>query len=197
MDAKEYTAMIARAEVPPEPPDADKTFGFASVEARQVCVYDHGVHAMIAKTWVDKLAAWIGNRKVLEIMAGTGLLAKALHQASVDITATDSCEWYGPELHVFPVEKLEASEAVAAYPQAEVLLCCWPPYTSDAIVEACKKWGSQRPIVYIGEGFEGCNAPNTFFEHFVEDKSVDIYLPQWWGLHDYIMIGKWSKNGRK
>jgi 2-polyprenyl-3-methyl-5-hydroxy-6-metoxy-1,4-benzoquinol methylase len=53
----------------------------------------YGGFSCVAQDWVSELAQWIGNRKCLEIGAGRGLLAKALHDNEVDIVATDNYCW--------------------------------------------------------------------------------------------------------
>lgn len=157
----------------------------------------HGMWAIVDQVWTKELARWIGKRRVLEIMAGAGWLAKALHGHGVDIIATDSYEWneqHSLMKHVYPVEELHDLAAIIKYNKwAQVILCSWPPYGSDAIVGACQLWGRRRPIVYIGEGEGGCNAPDEFFQHFrLIEPQPSIPLMAWSGIHDRVEIGKWT-----
>jgi len=136
------------------------------------------------------LASWIGGRAVLEIMSGPGWLAKALHESGVQIGATDNGSWnarHSLASILFPVMQMDCTEAVRTI-AADVLLVSWPPYGNDAICHAAELWGKDRPIIYIGEGCGGCNAPDEFFSRFSYERS-DIPLFSWPGLHDDIYIG--------
>lgn len=208
MDLEQYTEHIKRFEIPPEPPYnlAYSYDTFSSPDmfaARDVCT-DHGSWVIIADTWIKCLAEWIDGRKCLEIMAGAGWLAKGLQNHGVDIIATDSYHWnkrHTMMKHLTEVLRYEATRAVKTFTDTEVLIVSWPPYGKRTIVTACNTWNDRGPIVYIGEDDGGCNAPSGFFRHFhLDNTAPDIYLPQWYGLHDEIRIGNWvnrSTNGRR
>lgn len=150
-----------------------------------------GMWAIVDLDWTKRLAAWIDGLKVLEVMAGKGWLAKALSLHGVDIVATDNMGWtnmHADPTYLYPVEKLGARAAVTKYQDANILLVSWPPYGDIEVMKVCKAWGTNRPIIYIGEGEGGCNAPDGFFRRFREEE-IDIPLPQWDGIHDYVRIG--------
>lgn len=153
---------------------------------------------MVDLHWTKVLADWIETRKVLEVMAGGGWIAKAMHKHGVEIIATDNFSWAGvqhKEQPVFPVECLGAIEAVEKYCVAEVLLISWPPYESRDIIDVCNAWRTKRPIIYIGEGYGGRNAPEEFFDHFKEiENTPSIPMQRWSGLNDYVEIGHWGKS---
>lgn len=158
--------------------------------ARDVCV-EGGMWAIVDLTWTKQLAEWIGKRTVLEIMAGKGWLAEALKAHGIDIIATDSREWddrhQACKLESSVIE-LDAVEAVKHYSVRDILLVSWSPYEDDTIDRACEHW--KKPIIYIGEGAEGCNASDSFFDRFeIDDTVLRIDLPVWYGLHDQIIIG--------
>jgi hypothetical protein len=205
MKLEDFLAYIQNDEIPPEPPDgltsggwefegflndADTWMNYLSV--RREC-NERGMWAIVDKIWTRELAEWIGKRRVLEIMAGRGWLAKALAAYGVRIIATDSGEWdsqqqRGPAL--FNVLPLEASEAIRTFSnEAEVLLVSWPPYGDEAILRAAAAWGSTRPMIYIGENAGGCNAPKSFFNHFQPLPVLDLPLKSWYGIHDQVLVG--------
>ncbi len=196
---------VRRYEIPSLPPETASSWGHAipsdldSWNARDECIR-RGMWAIVDRAWTKELAEWIGPRKCLEIMAGAGWLAKALADFGVDIVATDSAAWdshHDMMRRLCPVEKAEATEAVAAHPEAEILIVSWPPYGDEAVTRACEAWGEGKPIVYIGEGYGGCNAPDSFWRHFVKDPDApQIPLLAWPGLHDGIDIGLWSQSGK-
>ena len=44
----------------------------------------------VFRKWTNPLAKFIGDRKVLEVMAGNGMLAYTLKRSGIDIIATDN-----------------------------------------------------------------------------------------------------------
>jgi hypothetical protein len=122
--------------------------------------------------FLDELADWIGGRRVLEVMAGNGLLASRLASRCVEIRATSLFQGHdGHErgLH-HAVEEISAMGAIAAHgADADILLVSWPP-ASEALTKAITLWDSLKPIVFIGEVTDlvrnhlgGC-ASDAFFE---------------------------------
>lgn len=187
---------VERGEIPPGPPDISDIFGgfenaMKDYMARDTCI-SHGMWAIVEKLWVRELSKWIGNRSCLEVMAGAGWLSKALSEENIDIDATDNYLWQKDVNRVFTVKNRSALEAVKDS-QHDILIISWPPYESHDIIDVCKAWGASRPIVYIGEGRGGCNAPDEFFESF-DRVSVSIELPNWTGIHDRIMVGTWNND---
>ena len=47
----------------------------------------------VFRKWTNPLAKFIGDQKVLEVMAGNGMLAYTLKQRGIDIIATDNIAW--------------------------------------------------------------------------------------------------------
>lgn len=196
----ESLSYVRAGQIPPYSPEGTSVCGREWIlddqvwRTREVCRSQYGMFAIVARNWIDELANWIGDRSCLEIMAGSGWLAKALSESGVDIVATDDLSW---DFHkkvdlVFPVEKLNATASIKRYSDADVLIVSWPPYRGNAIDYACRAWGKGIPIVYIGEGEGGCTATDYFFRHFVEyDNMPYIPLLAWPGLHDRVMIGEW------
>jgi hypothetical protein len=158
-----------------------------------------GMFAIVDKYWTKQLANWIDGRRCLEIMSGWGWLAKALSEHGVNIVATDDYSWGHYEMiqQVHPIEQLDACEAVEKYNDAEVLLCSWP-YMDNDFTAACRLWGSNRPIIYIGEGYGGCTANDEFYEGFQElNEPVKIDLLSWNHIHDRVQIGHWKETDKK
>lgn len=190
MEIPEFLACIKNGEIPPSAPYIHPD----DYSSRRIAT-KAGMWAIVTLDWTRELADWIGNRHVLEVMAGKGWLAKALSQHGTNLVATDSMEWenmHSDQRYVFPVQKMGAREAVEFYREANLLLISWPPYDEHEIIKVCEAWGTARPIVYIGEGSGGCNAPDEFFAHFRKEP-CEITIPQWPGIHDYLQIGYWKK----
>lgn len=200
MDLSLFLECVKTGTIPDSPPDGLASGGYRLglslnyFDARTVC-NRYGMWAIVDKVWTKELANWVGNRKVLEIMAGAGWLARALSDYGVEVVATDDYSW-DKENHkqmrrVYPVTKLHALEAIATI-KADVLLVSWPPYGDDTVYRAMRLWGTRKPIVYIGEPEGGCNAPDLFFEEFKPIRHPVFPLVCWDGIHDGVMIGKWK-----
>jgi hypothetical protein len=149
--------------------------------------------AVIDMTWTRDLAVWIRNRRVLEIMAGRGWLAKALALHGIQIVATDNGAWsssYANRSPVFEVNRFEALAAIETFDHgADILLVSWPPYGDTTIGRAAEIWGSDRPIIYIGENCGGRNVPEEFFEYFNVLEGLSFPLKSWYGFHDNVLVG--------
>lgn len=166
---------------------------------RDFCI-KRGMWAVVTTRWTNPLAKWIGSRYVLEIMAGSGILSKAIAREGCVVVATDDSSFNAQHKkmrNAHPVFANEASDAVAKYGQSsDILLVSWPPYKDDKISDALDLWGTRKPILYIGEGEGGCTGSDTFHEFFQEDDnkwSPRIRVPQWTGLHDYLTVGLWTR----
>lgn len=198
MNLKSYLTCIKNGQIPAEAPDGLtpggygwNTLGMEYYEARSECTR-RGLWMVIAQDWTKNLAQWIGSRKVIEVMAGGGWLAKALAEQGIDIVATDDYTWddrHKQMKRLYPVRKMTATRA--AHLPGDILLVSWPPYGDKAICRACKVWGSNRPILYLGEDKGGCNAPDLFFQNFQPIEHPDFGLVSWDGIHDEIQIGYW------
>lgn len=124
--------------------------------------------------FVTSLAERLRGLAVLEIFAGNGLLASQLAAQGVAVTATSL--FSGHDGHGMgmrhPVIEMDAVQAVRELgTEADALLMSWPT-TTEATTRAVMEWGSERPVVFIGEisrqdigpgGLGGC-ATDTFFE---------------------------------
>jgi len=186
---QEYLNCIEQGIIPDYPPESLDLTEFYKINPRDFCT-KRGLWTVIDKQWTKQLSKWIGRRKVLEIMAGGGWLSKALSEHGTKIMATDDYSWDNDShplmKRVYNVIPSHSLEAIALY-NADILLCSWPPYADEAMYRAARLWGNKKPIIMIGEGQGGCTATDEFFENFRVEKS--IYIPQWWGFHDYIQIG--------
>lgn len=171
----------------------------------------HGMFAFVSWKWVNPLIEWIGNRKVLEVMAGAGWLAKALREKNVDIKATDTKGWQiswalsdnKPRWPIHSkIERLGANQAIRKYGRwCDIMIMSWP-YMDDSAYYAIKslyKINSKAIVLYIGEPQSGCTASDKFFNHFdlIEDRSfhkVQNNYERFFGLNDFPILGKYTEN---
>lgn len=140
--------------------------------------------------FVDGLAETLQGMAVLEIFAGNGLLAAKLAARGIQVTATSlfsGHDGHGMGLR-HPVIEMDAVQAVRELgAAAEALLMSWPT-TTEATTRAVLEWGSERPVVFIGEitrpdldqaGLGGC-ATDTFFEATEILGELEGYEPGNW-----------------
>lgn len=154
-----------------------------------------------AETFVGELSTWIGERKVLEVFAGNGLLASKLAAKGVDVLATSLYKEYDGSRRDFPVDVYErdARDAVIEFGEGrDLLLMCWPT-TTEAAAASALLWGQDRPIVFIGEvtdlarGHYGGCATDLFFDMTEEMQVFSTYRSEKSGL-DRAAIRKTRPN---
>lgn len=184
-----------------------ETINISKLQNMFSCTYWHSVRSVIgfvAPTleFARELKKVIGEGTVLEVGAGTGLLAKYLDAVGVKITATDDYSWYNEEKigtmwkRYFPVEKLDFKDAIEKY-RADYLLLCWPMYNNPLAREAAELFTELNPdglIIYIGEGLEGCTADDGFHmgvKTVNELEEANRVYPQFAGLHDDVTLVRW------
>lgn len=148
--------------------------------------------ALLTHEFVSDVVDFLGKRKTLEVMAGSGWFAHWLNKWGADVKATDNMSWHKRDLgdpwwsvRGFDVAEEDAVEAVRAT-DAEVVIMSWP-YMDDT---AFHVWEALRPgqtLLYIGEGAYGCTANDRFFDAVHDRLSYDTRiesLVQWDGIHD-------------
>lgn len=146
--------------------------------------------------FIKDLSNRLQGKKVLEVYAGNGFLANELRKHNVDITATTIFSGHDGHADGIYTDIVEMSgmEAVTEYgDDADILLVSWPTTTED-FYNISMAWGSEKPIVYIGEmpsitnsdnklpgkiGFSSTSyascASDTFFEAIDDFDILDSY----------------------
>ncbi len=168
------------------------SFNFRTQYVREYCF------AHVNEKWVKPLAGWLSGKRILEVMAGKGYLARVFKDYGLDIKATDNYSWIGwndGEVFMF-VENLDAIKAVEKYRDwYDIVLMCWPPYTKNIAFEVVKSMGGSGRILYIGEGPFGSCANRRFFENVEEIHSpfletVNEAFRSFEGINDRVVLYK-------
>lgn len=132
---------------------------------------------------LDALARRLRGLRVLEVMAGPGLLAQGLLERGVDLVATDR------DPRAAFVTKMDAAEAVRTL-AADVVVMSWPPYTSPAGYRVAAEMRVGQSLVYIGEGMYGCTGDAAL--HWALDQCFELVEEIDWfhcpGLYDRCKI---------
>ena len=174
---------------------------YSTFKLRQEFTEDMGIWCLVAQDWVDLMVEkWMVGKRVLEVIGGTGLLAKAIRKTHKckRVVVTDDLSWEKKgitDIVNFDTEVIEmdAVESIEVYGwESDVLVMSWMPYDQPLAYKVMQAWGKSKPIVFIGEGQGGCTADDAFFNGFREEDYLDI--PQFAGLHDYVSMGYWHLN---
>jgi len=132
--------------------------------------------------FIDELCNYLQGKRVLEIFAGNGYLAKIIADHHIDITATSLRSSHdGHQFGMYhEVIEMDCRDAVVEYGDAhDILLLTWPTVT-EAAIQAVKLWGD-KPFVYVGEvtnlqkcEYGGC-ATDAFFDNVAFTKYFESY----------------------
>lgn len=189
------------------PPIANTPFSGCELDW-DAMAYRNGIiqncgYALLAYEWIRPLAQWIGKRRCLEIMAGSGALSYALSQCGVDIVATDDKSWSDPSCSWFSapwteVEQLNCLQAIKKYGKDRAIIICSWPYMDDNAYRSLLEMRQVNPdamMLYIGELECGATANDDFFRNLsiVEDDGFSASVQnfkQMPGLHDFPMLVK-------
>lgn len=182
---------LKRHQIPEFYPEADRypfLWGEQSLDEGSLLVRDEIIrlcgYCLLSYTWIRPLAEWIGNRRCLELMCGSGALAYALQTCGVQVIATDNFSWRENrgcwyERPWMGIEQMDCLDAIQKYgPDADLFICSWP-YMDDSCYHALLKMREVNPaafMLYIGEGPGGGTASASFFEvaEPVEDEGFQL-----------------------
>lgn len=166
--------------------DYDKHFAMARTVRRKIQAL--GIYALVAQDWVNEMAVgWIQGRRCLEVMAGTGVLTKALRNVGVDVVATDDMSWAIKHRFVNDIQKYDARHATHVFKDRDILIMCWPPQWDSVAYHCLQRWKG-KPVIYIGETSCGCTADDKFHEHYKIDDEIEI--PRYYTFTDSAYIGE-------
>ena len=180
-----------------------RTYGFQKEFLLKEAYNSAGMYTFVSLRWIVPFAKWIGNRKVMEVMAGRGFLSKALREQGITVHASDNFSWPVRTWSetVTDVIEMDALEAVEKHGmEHDILIMGWP-YMDDTAYRIIKHLYEVNPkalVVYIGEPSGGCTADELFFDHFemIEDEDFDraaIYYQSWEYIHDRLWLGRYKK----
>ena len=168
---------------------------------------NEGIYAFVSRKWTRPFAKWIGERKVLEVMAGRGMITHALRKEGVNIMGVDDFSWAkGHEKmaseHTFTtIQPMDAIKAVKKYGRSiDILIMSWAPYDNSAAFDVLKTLHEVNPdalVVSIDEGSGGCIADDQFFNYFqlVDDQSfeeIQRHYESWDSIYDLPKLGKYA-----
>lgn len=125
---------------------------------------------------IAAISAFVGSRTLLEVCAGSGLWARLLSAAGVQVVATDGQP--PRETDYLPLETLEAEQAVQIHSDCQALLVCWPPFRDACAFRALRAFAGDR-VILVGDA------------RFMGDQHLHDLLDQEWALRQRIRIPAW------
>ena len=169
---------------------------------REQCINKIG-YVLLSHNLINVLAAYLKNKKCLEVMAGCGSISKCLKDKGIDIIATDNYSWnnhywFNKNNNWCDIENIDCVKAIQKYGQSiDYIIMSWPPYDSpeanNVLLEVQrinKEFNKNIKIIYIGEGKGGCTANDDFFEnimHVNNLKHINKHFYNHFGIHDFII----------
>lgn len=134
--------------------------------AKRRAVVDMTMWPILTQEVADQLAIWLGDKRVLEVGAGTGYLAEHLrrrgvrHYRAMDDLST--AHYTGRHPVYGDVERYDA--LLADFSRYEVVIMSWPPYGHDFARRVAGKMLPGQYLVYQGE-VHGCTAGADFDDY--------------------------------
>ena len=160
---------------------------------------DRGFYCKPYWNWIDPFANYLKGKKVLDVMAGNGLISLCLKHRGINIDACDRAtgkdnnyvRYRSWDFPIISGEKYIEEQAKKDIVYDTILLI-WPEYAGDGtdkeICDVFLKSNPEGEIIFIGEDQEGCTGSDAFFEAYELDVFEEIdqhYIPDW-GIHDSI-----------
>ncbi|KRL47419.1 SAM-dependent methyltransferase [Levilactobacillus spicheri DSM 15429] len=138
----------------------------------------YGMWAYTPRPFISDLADFVGDRAVLEVMAGNGYISKGLRDAHKTVYATDSQTWTSEnETGRHPLTAIEPLSALDAFhkyqDQVGVVVMSWSPDGLPLdweLLQAIRQANAQVDFVVIGEP-HGATGSAAFWDNaeFIEN----------------------------
>ena len=146
----------------------------------------------------------IGNKRVLEVGSGLGILSLGLEYYGADVIPVDSFSdnYVNPEyLMNSNTIIMDGIEAIDFYKdKIDMVMISWAPLQTNLLTDIfyrCKKYN--LPLLFIGELDYGCNGSEEFWDKIsnmknpYEELDDDLFI-KFLGIHDTVAI--FNKRGK-
>lgn len=173
--------------------------GLTILTVRDVFIRKYG-YWIINQQNVTNLKEFIGNSKVLEVMAGTGYVGRILSNNGIDIISTDNNEWADHFDTIYKRdESIDCISAVKKYGKdCDVLMMSWVPFGSSIGADTMRLYHEINPngaIIWIGEQEGGACGSDEDFEVMDSigrneelERFFNYSFEQFNGMHDEAFI---------
>ena len=200
--------LLKAHQIPESYPEADNypyLYGEGSLDEGSYSVRDEVIrlagYCFLSYNWIRPLAKWVGERRCLEIMCGSGALSKGLQNCGVKILATDNYRWEENRFCWYEnawtqIEQLDGVSAIRKYGKSVDLVVCSWPYVDDDCYKSLltmRKVNPRAMMIYIGEERGRNTANDNFFDaiRIVDDSGFQEAIKAFrssYQLHDKPML---------
>lgn len=187
--------------IPEQYPDIVDSFQIMDIKIFELGIYrsafiDEAGYPLVAMNWIKILYKLLKNHRVMEIMAGSGIITKALQNCGCDIFATDNFSFGLWDIWC-EIENIDCVEAVEKYGKnLDYILVSWPEMNNTIynVLRTMRKVNPNLSLIYIGE-FGGCCADKNFTESakIIKNDIIDEcnkYFLSWSCIYDRIFLIK-------
>lgn len=129
----------------------------------------HFGFTLINEDFLYDISDYLKDKKVVEIGAGTGFLSKKLNDNGIQITAVDQvasdANSYGFQKNHFPIFIDSGEEYLKTVGKSfDTVLLSWPNYDTPFATSILQSMSQGQELIYIGEGYGGCTADDSFWD---------------------------------
>lgn len=142
----------------------------------------YGMWAYISAPFVSAIADYIGDKAVLEVMAGNGYISKGLQNLGKQVFPTDSLAWESENEtgnhQVTNVEKLDALTAIEKYGnEVGYVIMSWSPDKDPIDVQVLQKIinanNKELKLIVIGEKDGATNSAEFWkIANFIDEEAT-------------------------
>ena len=168
------------------PPNEMMFSTFCQTDIRRRFIKKYGF-AIPCREAMEFIKSYVRN-ELLDVMAGTGYWAYLLNDFGITTRAFDikpkKNNWH--EGDHYPVEEMDAREAIKQNPECDILLS-WPPYEDPIGFLTLKAVQPGIRVFYIGEwgGATGDDKMHDYLDKQFKELGM-FSLPQFDGIRDYL-----------
>ena len=141
---------------------------------------EHGFYCKPSWEWINPLADYLKGKKVLDVMAGNGLISLCLKHLGVDVDACDRAigkdnKYTNYRCWDFPI--ISGEKYIEDQRKKDIvydtILMIWPEYDGDGsdkkICDLFLEFNPNGEIIFIGEDAGGCTGSDAFFNSYELD----------------------------
>ena len=164
---------------------------------RQELITTYGIWYLPNNQWLDDLHQFIAGRRVLEIMAGNGVISHGLRRRGDDVIAADNFSWHGQDNQRpnpwTTVTNCSAQQALTTYIY-DVVVMSWAPDTDESDLAVLKQLRQQHfsgDFVVIGEHNRATNSAEFWATaHVTRPATLNRHHLAFDPIQDHIFLVK-------
>lgn len=137
-------------------------------------------YSLLNEKFINDLSTYLQDKKVLDVCAGTAFLAHQLKKQNVDIVAVDKYlpeqNGYGFQKTYMPIFQDDSVDYLKTLGgNFNSIIMSWPDYDTSFAREILEQMKPGQELIYIGEGYGGCTADDSFWDLLEQIAVVDSH----------------------